>query len=161
MTWRKLDPLGMHPDTLNVLVQHCDGVPLLNVPCPQQPFQRSEAGHLTGARFIHTQITTTGFSVFFFCSLCLACFLLEMSCMVRAPLYLTAFYGLAKTLFSNIISIFNHVFEGFFIIMEWFLNVSSPAFAADPLVGSIATQYLTNRAEHDRIARQWTKRYAT
>ncbi|KAK2526086.1 hypothetical protein Q9233_008719 [Columba guinea] len=31
----------------------------------------------------------------------------------------------------------------------------------DPLVGSIATQYLTNRAEHDRIARQWTKRYAT
>ncbi|XP_045746258.1 ubiquitin-conjugating enzyme E2 E3-like [Mirounga angustirostris] len=32
---------------------------------------------------------------------------------------------------------------------------------ADPLVGSIAIQYLTNRAEHDRIARQWTKRYAT
>ncbi|KAK3569468.1 hypothetical protein QTP86_031437, partial [Hemibagrus guttatus] len=32
---------------------------------------------------------------------------------------------------------------------------------ADPLVGSIATQYLTNRAEHDRIARQWTTRYAT
>uniref|UniRef100_A0A8C3YKR8 E2 ubiquitin-conjugating enzyme n=1 Tax=Catagonus wagneri TaxID=51154 RepID=A0A8C3YKR8_9CETA len=32
---------------------------------------------------------------------------------------------------------------------------------ADPLIGSIATQYLTNRAEHDRIARQWTKRYAT
>ncbi|CAB1458629.1 unnamed protein product [Pleuronectes platessa] len=32
---------------------------------------------------------------------------------------------------------------------------------ADPLVGSIATQYLTNRAEHDRIAKQWTKRYAT
>uniref|UniRef100_A0A4W6G726 E2 ubiquitin-conjugating enzyme n=1 Tax=Lates calcarifer TaxID=8187 RepID=A0A4W6G726_LATCA len=32
---------------------------------------------------------------------------------------------------------------------------------ADPLVGSIATQYLTNRTEHDRIAKQWTKRYAT
>ncbi|KAI1886139.1 hypothetical protein AGOR_G00210930 [Albula goreensis] len=32
---------------------------------------------------------------------------------------------------------------------------------ADPLVGSIATQYMTNRAEHDRIAKQWTKRYAT
>uniref|UniRef100_A0A7N6C0C9 E2 ubiquitin-conjugating enzyme n=1 Tax=Anabas testudineus TaxID=64144 RepID=A0A7N6C0C9_ANATE len=32
---------------------------------------------------------------------------------------------------------------------------------ADPLVGSIATQYLTNRPEHDRIAKQWTKRYAT
>ncbi|XP_078095392.1 ubiquitin-conjugating enzyme E2 E1-like isoform X1 [Mustelus asterias] len=32
---------------------------------------------------------------------------------------------------------------------------------ADPLVGSIATQYMTNRAEHDKIARQWTKKYAT
>ena len=31
----------------------------------------------------------------------------------------------------------------------------------DPLVGSIAQQYLTNREEHDRIARLWTKRYAT
>lgn len=31
----------------------------------------------------------------------------------------------------------------------------------DPLVRSIAMQYLTNRAEHDRIARLWTKRYAT
>ncbi|KAH8285787.1 hypothetical protein KR018_003929 [Drosophila ironensis] len=29
---------------------------------------------------------------------------------------------------------------------------------ADPLVGSIATQYLQNREEHDRIARLWTKR---
>ncbi|CAF87338.1 unnamed protein product, partial [Tetraodon nigroviridis] len=34
----------------------------------------------------------------------------------------------------------------------------APVVAADPLVGSIATQYLTNRAEHDRIAKQWTKR---
>lgn len=34
-------------------------------------------------------------------------------------------------------------------------------FTADPLVGSIATQYLQNREEHDRIARLWTKRYAT
>lgn len=32
---------------------------------------------------------------------------------------------------------------------------------ADPLVGSIATQYLQNREEHDRTARQWTKRFAT
>ena len=31
----------------------------------------------------------------------------------------------------------------------------------DPLVGSIAQQYTTSREEHDRIARQWTKRYAT
>ncbi|XP_014681120.1 PREDICTED: ubiquitin-conjugating enzyme E2-24 kDa-like isoform X2 [Priapulus caudatus] len=31
----------------------------------------------------------------------------------------------------------------------------------DPLVGSIATQYVNQREEHDRIARLWTKRYAT
>ena len=32
---------------------------------------------------------------------------------------------------------------------------------SDPLVGSIATQYMQNRSEHDRLARQWTKRFAT
>ncbi|KAI2804797.1 hypothetical protein RDWZM_008090 [Blomia tropicalis] len=32
---------------------------------------------------------------------------------------------------------------------------------ADPLVGNIATQFLQHREEHDRIARLWTKRYAT
>ena len=32
---------------------------------------------------------------------------------------------------------------------------------ADPLVGSIASQYMTNRAEHERMARQWAKRYTT
>ena len=32
---------------------------------------------------------------------------------------------------------------------------------ADPLVGSIASQFLQHREEHDRIARIWTKRYAT
>lgn len=32
---------------------------------------------------------------------------------------------------------------------------------ADPLVGSIATQYLQNRAEHDRQARHWVSRYAS
>ncbi|KAI1292070.1 Ubiquitin-conjugating enzyme E2-24 kDa [Halotydeus destructor] len=32
---------------------------------------------------------------------------------------------------------------------------------ADPLVGSIATQYMQHRDEHDRVARLWTKRYAT
>ena len=31
---------------------------------------------------------------------------------------------------------------------------------ADPLVGSIATQYLNNRDEHDRTARLWTKKHA-
>eukprot|EP00276_Gloeochaete_wittrockiana_P022234 CAMPEP_0184338054 /NCGR_PEP_ID=MMETSP1089-20130417/6569_1 /TAXON_ID=38269 ORGANISM="Gloeochaete wittrockiana, Strain SAG46.84" /NCGR_SAMPLE_ID=MMETSP1089 /ASSEMBLY_ACC=CAM_ASM_000445 /LENGTH=148 /DNA_ID=CAMNT_0026664301 /DNA_START=24 /DNA_END=470 /DNA_ORIENTATION=- len=30
----------------------------------------------------------------------------------------------------------------------------------DPLVGSIATQYLSNREEHDRMAAEWTRRYA-
>ncbi|XP_076451823.1 ubiquitin-conjugating enzyme E2 E1-like [Babylonia areolata] len=32
---------------------------------------------------------------------------------------------------------------------------------ADPLVSSIANQYLNNRQEHDRVARTWTRRYAT
>ncbi|EDV57334.1 ubiquitin-conjugating enzyme E2-24 kDa [Drosophila erecta] len=30
----------------------------------------------------------------------------------------------------------------------------------DPLVNSIAVEYLNNRVEHDKIARLWTKRYA-
>lgn len=30
----------------------------------------------------------------------------------------------------------------------------------DPLVGSIANQYLKNRDEHDRTAKEWTKRFA-
>lgn len=34
-------------------------------------------------------------------------------------------------------------------------------FSADPLVGSIATQYVNDRKEHDKIAKEWTKRYAT
>ncbi|XP_013394349.1 ubiquitin-conjugating enzyme E2 E3 [Lingula anatina] len=32
---------------------------------------------------------------------------------------------------------------------------------SDPLVGTIATQYMQNRAEHDRIAKLWTRRFAT
>ncbi|XP_066931187.1 ubiquitin-conjugating enzyme E2 E1-like [Clytia hemisphaerica] len=32
---------------------------------------------------------------------------------------------------------------------------------ADPLVGNIAQQFLSNREEHDTIAREWTRRYAT
>ncbi|CAH3134390.1 ubiquitin-conjugating enzyme E2 E1-like [Pocillopora verrucosa] len=31
----------------------------------------------------------------------------------------------------------------------------------DPLVGSIATQYVNDREEHDRIAKEWTRRFAT
>jgi len=30
----------------------------------------------------------------------------------------------------------------------------------DPLVGAIAQQYLTDRATHDRIAQEWTKKYS-
>ncbi|XP_065905280.1 ubiquitin-conjugating enzyme E2-24 kDa-like isoform X2 [Dysidea avara] len=30
----------------------------------------------------------------------------------------------------------------------------------DPLVGSIATQFINDRRTHDKIARNWTKRYA-
>ncbi|XP_039274341.1 ubiquitin-conjugating enzyme E2 E1-like [Styela clava] len=32
---------------------------------------------------------------------------------------------------------------------------------ADPLVASIATQFLTDKDEHDRISKLWTKKYAT
>lgn len=32
---------------------------------------------------------------------------------------------------------------------------------ADPLVGSIAHQYMHNQIEHDRIARLWTQKYAS
>ncbi|KNC48950.1 ubiquitin-conjugating enzyme E2 D/E [Thecamonas trahens ATCC 50062] len=31
----------------------------------------------------------------------------------------------------------------------------------DPLVGSIAQQYLSDREAHDKIAAEWTRRYAT
>ncbi|KAM7537000.1 hypothetical protein Aperf_G00000070319 [Anoplocephala perfoliata] len=32
---------------------------------------------------------------------------------------------------------------------------------SDPLVGSIASQYVNNRPEHDKIAKMWTKKYAS
>lgn len=31
----------------------------------------------------------------------------------------------------------------------------------DPLVGSIAQEYLLDREKHDRTAKEWTKIYAT
>ena len=38
---------------------------------------------------------------------------------------------------------------------------AAPALAAeDPLVASIATEYLNNREKHDRTAAEWTRRYA-
>jgi ubiquitin-protein ligase len=32
---------------------------------------------------------------------------------------------------------------------------------SDPLVASIATEYMQNKEEHDRKAKEWTKRYAS
>jgi hypothetical protein len=32
--------------------------------------------------------------------------------------------------------------------------------AVDPLVGSIATQFLNDRPAHDKTATEWTRRYA-
>lgn len=37
---------------------------------------------------------------------------------------------------------------------------SLPRPAGDPLVASIAQQYLTDREAHDRTAAEWAKRYA-
>ncbi|ETO35730.1 ubiquitin-conjugating enzyme E2 D3 [Reticulomyxa filosa] len=34
-------------------------------------------------------------------------------------------------------------------------------FSHDPLVAEIAKQYKTNRKEHDKIAAEWTRKYAT
>jgi ubiquitin-conjugating enzyme E2 D/E len=42
-----------------------------------------------------------------------------------------------------------------------FLTFASVVFIDDPLVGSIATQYLNNREEHDKTAAEWTRRFAT
>ena len=53
--------------------------------------------------------------------------------------------------------------------MEWPLHVCRrrcPLLAApnrhadDPLVGSIAQQYMADREGHDKTAAEWTKRYA-
>eukprot|EP00735_Rhodelphis_limneticus_P012609 TRINITY_DN5919_c0_g1::TRINITY_DN5919_c0_g1_i1::g.9919::m.9919 TRINITY_DN5919_c0_g1::TRINITY_DN5919_c0_g1_i1::g.9919 ORF type:complete len:201 (-),score=14.12,sp/P52483/UB2E3_MOUSE/75.15/7e-86,UQ_con/PF00179.21/1.1e-46,Prok-E2_B/PF14461.1/1e-05,RWD/PF05773.17/0.0025,UEV/PF05743.8/0.099 TRINITY_DN5919_c0_g1_i1:108-632(-) len=49
-------------------------------------------------------------------------------------------------------------------ISKVLLSISSlltDANPLDPLVASIAQQYLTDREEHDRIATEWTTRYAT
>ena len=54
--------------------------------------------------------------------------------------------------------------QSLFLYTQVLLSVCSlltDANPSDPLVGSIATQYLQNRTEHDRIARMWTKRFAT
>lgn len=42
--------------------------------------------------------------------------------------------------------------NNFVIILHWHTD--------DPLVESIANQYLTDVEEHNRIAAEWTKRYA-
>ena len=33
-------------------------------------------------------------------------------------------------------------------------------FQDDPLVSNIAQQYIHNREEHDKMAKEWTQRYA-
>ena len=40
-------------------------------------------------------------------------------------------------------------------VLSYFISV------VDPLVGSIANQYINDRQEHDKIAKEWTKRFAT
>ena len=45
--------------------------------------------------------------------------------------------------------------------LEPFKQFNDLLMTADPLVGSIAQQYISKREEHDEIARLWTKRYAT
>lgn len=40
-------------------------------------------------------------------------------------------------------------------------DVLSCFISVDPLVGSIANQYINDRQEHDKIAKEWTKRFAT
>ena len=56
---------------------------------------------------------------------------------------------------------FLSVFLRHYILMVCLkLNVQC-FFSADPLVGSIAQQYLTDRKEHDNFAKDWTKRFAT
>jgi ubiquitin-conjugating enzyme E2 D/E len=44
-----------------------------------------------------------------------------------------------------------------FVCGRW---LDGHACADDPLVGSIAQQYLTDREAHDKTAAEWTKRYA-
>ncbi|KAF9109616.1 ubiquitin-conjugating enzyme E2 E3 [Mortierella sp. AM989] len=41
------------------------------------------------------------------------------------------------------------------------LSLLTDANPYDPLVASIANQYLNEREEHDRIAKEWVKRYAS
>lgn len=39
-------------------------------------------------------------------------------------------------------------------------SLPCPGFAADPLVGSIAQQLLTDKDGHNKTASEWTRRYA-
>ncbi|KTG40456.1 hypothetical protein cypCar_00018647 [Cyprinus carpio] len=85
---------------------------------------------------------------------------------VKAAIQLSKAPSIMKALLKHIQSIKVWFWTAPVCIFQNTVNVSLFSFllfclSADPLVGSIATQYLTNRAEHDRIARQWTKRYAT
>lgn len=46
-------------------------------------------------------------------------------------------------------------------VLEKIYELFNQPNTADPLVASIAQLYLTNREEHDRIAKDWTERYGT
>ena len=54
--------------------------------------------------------------------------------------------------------------QSFFYLVQkknYFMMLSCFISAVDPLVGSIANQYINDRQEHDKIAKEWTKRFAT
>jgi ubiquitin-conjugating enzyme E2 D/E len=43
----------------------------------------------------------------------------------------------------------------------FFINSATNFFIDDPYVASIAQQLLSKKEEHDKTAREWTKRYAS
>lgn len=49
----------------------------------------------------------------------------------------------------------------FFILKKKLISDVFLISVVDPLVGSIANQYINDRQEHDKIAKEWTKRFAT
>ena len=51
---------------------------------------------------------------------------------------------------------FTFDFNIIFLLFFFFLPTQD-----DPLVGAIAQQYIHEREEHDRVAKEWTQRYAT
>jgi ubiquitin-conjugating enzyme E2 E len=46
------------------------------------------------------------------------------------------------------------------LLSSWYLRLTLRLCAEDPLVASIAQQYIADREAHDKTAADWTKRYA-